>query len=169
MPQIHFYPNRLLPLEPEPRYALRQQEVPARRILFGDAHEDVRFRSVGGYIDHRGHRPKYLERLLDRGAAIGHNIFASPQPYAVAGLHLVAEHDGARRRIARIVHILVALLPAAEKAPTSHPHRFGLKPRIVEILQLSDLNVETTLCANLTCNFQLQILELIQCHHPDYR
>ena len=32
MPQIHFYPNRLLPLEPDPRYALRQQEVPARYL-----------------------------------------------------------------------------------------------------------------------------------------
>jgi hypothetical protein len=46
MPQIHFYPSRLRPLEPDPRFALRQQEEPVRMILFGDAHEEVCFRRV---------------------------------------------------------------------------------------------------------------------------
>jgi hypothetical protein len=40
------------------------------------------------------------------------SLYALPQQFAVAGLHLVAEHERARRRIARIVHILVAPPPA---------------------------------------------------------
>jgi hypothetical protein len=39
----------------------------------------------------------------------------------------------------------------------------------VKVLRLSKLSAETALCANLTRNLQLQVLELIPRHQPDYR
>ncbi len=91
-------------------------------------------------MDHRRHRPKNLERLLDGSAAIGHNIFALPQQFAVAGLHLVAEQARAQRRIARIVHILVGPPPAIPQVlkcdPLRHDHQWSGLPAHHDCLPL---------------------------------
>jgi len=64
---------------------------------------------------------------------------------------------------------LAELGPAAEKAPTSHHHRFELERRIVEVLRLSELNAETAVCADLARNLQVQVLKFIPRHQPYYR